>query len=281
VADIQIRERERRWKQTGSPTDEEAFLDERVRTGNLSRQLLDLVRFLRVRSDLVPTPTADDPALHPFNVLDRRRRVDGVDLALNDRHVTQLVKLLLACGQQSWIRTGLALARRGLEVWLRNVDDATEADRFAPCRLVRAARERLLTGTSTRFEQEAFATDQVMERQHYRWGPSEVLAPMSAVQAAQNLGRLASLTEGSPKEGPESARVLLGNMINGTCLVLGMRLEVDRGRETPQLRPVPDLSAGLNTVLHALAEELVPWALGTGDPVAADQYLAPLQGPRA
>lgn len=281
MTDTRFRELERRWQQTGSPDDEEAFLAERVRIGRLSTQHLTLVRFLRVRSDVVPTPTAEDLALHPYNVEDRRRRVDGVDLALNDRHVTRLVQLLLACGQESWTRTGLTLTRRGLEVWLRSVDDATEADRLAPCRLVATVRDRLLNGASIHFDQEAFATDQVMERQHYRWGPTEVLAPMSAVQAAQNLGRLASLTETAPTEGPESARVLLGNMIYEGCVVLGMRLDVDRGRETPQLRPVTDLSAGLNTVLHALAEELVPWALGTGDPVRSDQYLARLQEPRA
>jgi hypothetical protein len=45
VSDTKLRELERRWKETGSPDDEAAYLLERVRVGALSRERLELAAY--------------------------------------------------------------------------------------------------------------------------------------------------------------------------------------------------------------------------------------------
>ena len=42
MSDQKLRDLERRWKETGSPDDEAAYLLERVRAGELSRERLEL-----------------------------------------------------------------------------------------------------------------------------------------------------------------------------------------------------------------------------------------------
>jgi hypothetical protein len=45
VSDARLRELERRWKETGSPDDEAAYLLERVRVGDLTREMLELAAY--------------------------------------------------------------------------------------------------------------------------------------------------------------------------------------------------------------------------------------------
>jgi len=45
VSDARLRELERRWKETGSPDDEAAYLLERVRVGDLTRERLELAAY--------------------------------------------------------------------------------------------------------------------------------------------------------------------------------------------------------------------------------------------
>jgi hypothetical protein len=275
MSDPKLRDLERRWRETGNVDDEALYLRERVRAGDLTQERLDVVRFLRSNHSAALVDF-QDRTLHPINVSARRQKNDRVDLILDDAIVTRLVQVILSCGRDCWVRTGMALTRRALEVWLGAVTDEIEPDRHAPCRLLAAVREVALNGASERFEPEVFATDQVMERQHYRWGPTEVLAPMCAVKVAQYASRLASIGETPPGEGPGSARALLGNLTYEAALALSLRLGVDRQGEAGQLRGISDRAAGLSMVLYALAEELVPWALGTGDPITAEDYLARL-----
>ena len=61
MADAKLRDLERRWKETGSPDDEAAYLLERVRVGDLSRERLELAAYCghegsrrAVGSDQVP-----------------------------------------------------------------------------------------------------------------------------------------------------------------------------------------------------------------------------------
>ncbi len=45
MSDARLRELERRWKETGSPDDEAAYLLERVRVGDLTRERLELAAY--------------------------------------------------------------------------------------------------------------------------------------------------------------------------------------------------------------------------------------------
>ncbi|MCW8137500.1 MAG: hypothetical protein KIT58_01180 [Planctomycetota bacterium] len=45
MSDTRLRELERRWKETGSPDDEAAYLQERVRVGDLTQERLELAAY--------------------------------------------------------------------------------------------------------------------------------------------------------------------------------------------------------------------------------------------
>ncbi len=45
MSDTKLRDLERRWEETGSPDDEAAYLLERVRVGDLSRERLELAAY--------------------------------------------------------------------------------------------------------------------------------------------------------------------------------------------------------------------------------------------
>ena len=104
MSDSKLRELERRWKETGSVEDEAAYLLERVRVGDLTRERLELAAYWGHRSARVATcgveiaPDPCEPGTEP-------------------EHWEATSAFLVKAGPEYAVGAGLSAAELALPVW--------------------------------------------------------------------------------------------------------------------------------------------------------------------
>ncbi len=114
MSDARLRELERRWKETGSPDDEAAYLLERVRVGDLTRERLELAAYCGHEAAI----GSDAQELPPTTSLDW---INGLsDHGHQASCMAALIVVRLATQTYSPAPETLLKAVNALESWVKN-----------------------------------------------------------------------------------------------------------------------------------------------------------------
>ena len=197
MSDERLRELERRWKETGAVEDEAAFLLERVRAGDLTREKLETAAHY---CEHEAACLALGLPMPQHNV-----EVDAWLVALRDRQ------------EGLALRAGIALARLVLPIWEEPYPDDPRP------RLALQASEAVLAG-SGRGELAGraadHANDAAVETERRAGGASSAAACLSA------LADYASGAYGELLTVPECAREALGSDWDPTAVRSALRAEL-------------------------------------------------------
>jgi hypothetical protein len=248
VSDERLRDLERRWKETGAVDDEAAWLKERVRVGDLSQVGLVVAAHLGHSGALVATGTkrAD---------LDFSR--DEEDEEGNRRLLQPWATALLHTSPQGARRALIAGAYASLpffETWL---------DSDLPRRAVEAAETLVMSGGAPRegLSELVAAVFGVCPDRGYGAPPEDTDRGESAATAAALALRLC-LTD----------KVQEQHVFEGLCCadraLSWSRFEYSRSQPC-DWSPAKASPVSSAAVVELVREEVVPWALGIHDPVAA------------
>lgn len=241
MSDARLRALERRWRGTGGNEAGAAYLRERVRSGDLSQEQLLLAGSLGHEAS--------------------REAATG----LWPRRAVSWTEILAPCGQEAFARAAIALSRPALRTWRLRFpgDDRPEralaisiAGLRDPNETNLAALRESLEGLNALF----FDCVGGGEEGPAVAGRDEHQAALSALQCVQIAGQFALGSIPEPLRIPTGERLL-----ESAGMALGLSLA-----SNPQRGPSGTIGAGLPAALFALAEDLIPWALGWGDPLEVE-----------
>jgi hypothetical protein len=242
MVDDRVRELERRWRATGAQADEEAWLQARLRAGELEPWRVEVaahcahpaaVALLGVDPALPATIEVLQPPGGRYRV---QSRVSPT---------TQWAQRLGRWGREPLVRALVSFARRVQADWLpgAGVGDLERTLRAVEDWLVCPCPDHARVAHDGRIQSGR------------GWGH---VRPIRAMRAGM-LGEVAALAIGLPLEGLEVPRTLDGprtrlqELLDIVSPFPGQR---GRPRDTPE------------AIFALLASEVIPWALRTADPVA-------------
>lgn len=243
MTDSHLRELERRFRQTGSASDEAVWLRARVQAGDLSEDRLRLAAY--VGSEGATQALLGDPTIQPSDLVD-------------------WVRGLEVFGMEPLARASVALAEHVLSAWARRYpgDDR-------PARAIEATREWILCPCSPHSEA-AFAALEaadgasdlvIAEATQIGW-TDELSSAKEAAQAARYCGYSARPSRPPrPEEcGPPGSMTTDGDDA-AECAVLTLTSLDPEAWPSSMDRPaVRDLRMTVSAALQ-------PWALGYSDPI--------------
>jgi hypothetical protein len=260
LSDERFRELERKWKESGSVDDEAKYLRERVRTGDLSSSSLRLAATLlheaARQANAEAAEALADSSLAQFGPRVALRigvaAVRGLaeflvhDAELELLQTAEHGEIDLSVLVSQVVDSAESLLISGLvsrEVWWEAVRKA-DAARTELCELEEAAGDVVVRGRLSRLEELASAL--------------EKLASLSL--------QLQDCIDGA--ELPEPARIsLTGIYLSATTGISEAQHGVRLDPQTGAVVPVASRTSGGSRIYYRIQQELVPWALGHGDPV--------------
>lgn len=268
MSDKRLREAERRWLQTGDFEDYARLLVECVRAGDLRRDRLELASYC-----------GHEPSLCA---------IGRAELLRQDAAEHDWVIGLVDYGREASFRAGIAIARQVVAAWRRHLPNllavpepdpalaalndmlepvVARAERYLlgdqealePLTALTAQGEALLAAWRVANDQLPDAVD-LVRRTIWETSKDERMGLVQAARTVAELHRLAVADESQPGlvgvgrlTRPDASEPAVDCGALSTCLT---RLSVGL-----------DYQFGALSYMNAVKAELIPWALGLGDPV--------------
>jgi hypothetical protein len=231
--DSHLRDLERRLLQSGSPDDEAAYLLERVRVGDLAQQRLELAAHCG----------------HPG-----ARLAFGQHAPDDPQNPERLIELLCALGTEACVRASMALCRRGLQAWRAQPPfDSAPRDLLDACEGWLRDRESVVPQVRSADEAVTEALVDWTQADDARWNlQDERQVPVLAVNILKRAAFFVLRDDDTHLATNVRHMLELASSASGLSLS-----QAQRG-----MFPTRAGAAAWSTALLALAEELIPWALG-------------------